>query len=286
MSLPRFEYEEPATLAEVSALLEEHGEEALLIAGGTALVLMMRERLSQPKVLISLTGIPDMVGIRANGAVHIGAMTTHREIERSTTLQEAVPLLSQACGRVASPTIRNMGTLGGSISLGDPAADPAPALLALEAEVKVAGPEGERRVPIRDYLKGFFETDRRPSEVLTGVHVPELPEDARTTFLKYTCSSEEAYAVVSVAAMIVPGPDGTWDDVRIGLGAVALTALRTASAEQVLRGQRPTPELIAEAAEAALSDIDPSGDSQASAGYRREMTRVWVRRALEELLPA
>jgi carbon-monoxide dehydrogenase medium subunit len=283
VTLPAFDYREPETLAEAVALLAEHGPEARPIGGGTSLVVMLRYRLLRPRVLVSLAGIPRLTGIGANGDLRIGAMTAHRTIERSAEVRAIAPLLAQACGRVGSPTIRNMGTIGGSLAAGDAASDPAPALLALDARLTLAGPEGERTVALEGFFRDFYETDLRESEVVTTVRVPPPPAGARSAFTKYTCLSEEDRAVVSVAALVVPGADGAWDDVRLGLGGVAPTPLRVRAAETVLRGRRPTPARIAEAAELAVAATDPLDDRQGSAEYRREMTGVWVTRVLEGL---
>lgn len=283
MTLPVFDYVEPETLSEAVALLAEHGAGARLIAGGTALTVMLRYRMVRPNLLVSLAGIPQLAGIRANGDLRVGGMTTHRAIERSAAVREIAPLLGQACSRVGSPTIRNMGTIGGNLAYGEAASDPAPALLALDARVTLAGPGGERTVALDGFFQDFYETELREGEILTAVHIPRPPVTARSTFIKYTCLSEEDRAVVSVAALVVSGPDGICADVRLGLGGVAPTPLRARTAEGLLRGRAPTSPRIAEAAEAAAAATDPLDDRQGSTQYRREMTRVWVTRALEEL---
>jgi carbon-monoxide dehydrogenase medium subunit len=286
VTLPAFDYREPATLAEAIALLGEHGGDARLLAGGTAMAIMLRSRLLRPRLLVSLAAIPGLAGVHANGDLRIGAMTSHRAIERSPVVRAAAPLLAEACGRVGSPAIRNMGTLGGNLAHGEAASDPAPALLALDARVTLAGPAGERTVPVDGFFRDFYETAVEDGEILTAVHVPRLPAAARSAFLKYTCLSEEDRALVSVAAVVVPGPDGTCADVRLGLGGVAPTPLRARAAEECLRGRSATPARIAEAAAAAAAATDPLDDRQGSAGYRREMTEVWVARVLGGLAAA
>ena len=299
MTLPAFEYREPETLEEAIELLREGGDEAQVIGGGTALVVMLRARLVRPRLLVGLGGISGLGDIQLDGQVdrqvdgeldgpvdgglRIGALATHREIERSREVRRVAPLLGEACGRVGSPTIRNMGTLGGNLAYGEAASDPAPALLALDARVTVSGPAGERTVPLAGFFHDFYETALGPAEILTAVHVPSSPAPARSTFVKYTCLSEEERAVVSVAAVVVSGPDGTWTEARIGLGGVAPTPIRARGAEAVLGGRRPTDGRLREAAAAAAADVDPLDDRQGSAEYRRAMTEVWVRRALETL---
>lgn len=283
MTLPAFAYREPESLEEVVALLREGGDDARVIGGGTALVVLLRARLVRPRLLISLGRIPGLARIDVDGEIRIGAMTTHRQIERSEAIRRLAPLLAAACGRVGSPSIRTMGTIGGNLAYGEAASDPAPALLALDARVSVRGPAGERTVPLEGFFRGLYETELGDAEVVAGIRVARPPANARTTFVKYTCLSEEERAVVSVAALVVPGPDGTWTDLRIGLGGVAPTPLRARAAEAVLRWRMPTAAGIREVAEVAAAGTDPLADRQGSADYRRAMTRVWVARALREL---
>ena len=283
MTLPAFEYREPETLEEAVGLLRDGGDEARVIGGGTALVVMLRARLLRPRLLVGLGRIPGLGDVRGNGDLRVAALATHREIERSPEVRRHAPLLAEACRRVGSLTIRNMGTLGGNLAYGEAASDPATALLALGARVTVVGPAGARTLPLDGFFRDFYETALGPAEILTAVHVPPAPAAARSTFVKYTCLSEEERALVSVAAVVVPGPDGTWSEIRIGLGGVAPTPVRAHGAEAILGGERPTDGRLREAAARAAADVSPLGDRQGSAEYRRAMTEVWVRRALETL---
>ncbi len=282
MTLPKFSYQAPASAAELVELLGQHGDEALPVAGGTNVVVMLRERLVRPQVLLSLSEIPEFRKLEANGVLRLGAMVTHREIERSSLVQDFAPLLAQACGRVGSPAIRNMGTLCGNIAHGDPASDPAPALIALAAEAVVQGPGGERRLPLDGFFQDFFTTARGNDEILTAIEVPPQAAGSRSVFHKFTTTSVEAFALVTVAVTVVAGSDGRCSDLRIGLGSVAPTPLRARAAEELLRGEVVGPENIAAAAEAAAAACDPVTDSQGSATYRRQMTGVWLRRVLTQ----
>ena len=287
MSLPDFEYRAPKTVDQAVALRQEFGDDALVMAGGLTVVILMRERLVQPRVVISLSEIPALQRIDLSRRIlRIGAAVTHSEIARSEQVRSVAPLLSEACGRVGSPAIRNMGTLGGTVSHGDGASDPAPALLALNAEARVVGPAGERLIPLKDFFHGVFSTALDENEILTELRVP-VPRVARKTrFMKYTNTSEEAFATVTVAISILHGRAGKCADALIGLGSVAPVPIRAIGAENVLRGKKATSELIAEAAAVAASETDPPSDAQASGNYRRAMTEVWVRRVLEEMLLA
>ena len=282
MSLPKFEYMAPQSEEEAVALLCEYGDDAMVIAGGMTAVILLRERLARPKVLVSLSEIPALGQIKVNGEARIGAMATHAQISRSAALVDFASLICRACGSVGSPGIRNMGTLGGSVSHGDWASDSAPALLALGASAEIVGPNGKRTVPLESFFLGVFETVLEEGEILTTLSIPPAPASRQTRFKKYTCTSVEAYAAVATAVDF--DSEGICSEVRIGLGSVAPMPIRATRAETLLRGQRLTPALIADASVAAAAETDPPSDGQGTSNYRREMTQVWVRRLLEDSL--
>jgi carbon-monoxide dehydrogenase medium subunit len=285
MSLPRFDYRAPKTVGEAVALRGEFGEDALVMAGGLTAVILLRERLARPRVVISLSDIPSLRGIAANGGLSIGAMVTHSEVVRSEAVARVAPLLREACGRVGSPAIRNMGTLGGNVSHADSASDPAPALLALDAVAVVAGPRGERRVPLDGYFRGMLTTVLGGDEILVALDVPAPAAGTKFRYKKYTATTAEAFATVTVALSIACDDAGVCQDARIGLGSVAATPIRAIAAEGLLRGQRLTREAIAAAAAAAAAGTDPTSNGQGAAEYRREMTGGWGRRMLEDIAP-
>lgn len=285
MSLPNFDYRAPKTVDKAIALRQEFGDDALLMAGGLVVMILLRERLVQPRIIISLSEIPALRRIDlSKKTLRIGAAVTHNEIVNSEQVRSVAPMLCEACGRVGSPAIRNMGTLGGSICHGDGASDPAPALLALGAEAVVSGPSGERRIPLKDFFQGIFSTKLEEHELLTELLVPVPAKKTQTRFMKYTSTSEEAFATVTVAISILRKRSGKCASVRIGLGSVAPTPMRALEAENLLRGKTVTKALIADVASAAASEADPASDAQASEQYRRDMTVVWVRRVLEDML--
>jgi carbon-monoxide dehydrogenase medium subunit len=286
MTLPAFEYRAPATIEEAVNLRNEFGDDALLMSGGLMVVILLRERLARPRVVLSLSEVPELRGIEANGGLRIGATVPYRDIVGSETVRDFAPLLSEACGRVGSPAIRNMGTLGGNVCYSDGASDSAPALLALDAEAVVSGPGGERRIPLNAFFYSIFATAMNDDELLTGIIIPRPAAGARTRYVKFTSASAEAYSTVTVATSLVFDDTGRCSDARIGLGSVAPIPIRAAAAEDLLRGESLNAELIAEVAESAMAATDPSSSPQGSAEYRREMTGVWVRRLLEDMLPA
>lgn len=283
MSLPRFDYRAPRTIEEAVALRADLGDEALVMGGGLAVVILLRERLVRPTVVISLSDIPPLQRIEVDGGLRIGAMVTHSAIASSEIVRGMAPLLCEACSHVGSPAIRNMGTLGGSVCHGDGASDSAPALLALDAEAILAGPRGERRLPLSAFFLGMLTTALGRDEILTGLYVPRPAAGTQTRFVKYLATSAEAFATVTIALSIRGGRGGPCADARIGLGSVAPKPLRATAAEEVLRGRNLSGETIAEAAAAAMASTAPPSNGQGSADYRREMTAVWVRRLLEEI---
>jgi carbon-monoxide dehydrogenase medium subunit len=283
MTLPAFDYAAPTTMDEALALRRAHGDDALLMAGGLILVILMRERMARPQLVVSLSDIAPLHGISTNGVLRLGAMTTHTGVAKSSMVRGFAPLLALACGHIGSPAIRNSATLGGNLSHADPASDAAPALLALDAVAVIAGPQGERRVPFDQFFNCVFDTAIGEDEILAAVEVPPAAPDTTTRFCKFTNTSAEAYSTVTAAIALTRDSAGRVSQARIGLGSVAPTPIRALAAEDMLRGQMLSHELIAEADEAAQSATDPATSAQATAEYRREMTGVWVRRLLEQM---
>jgi carbon-monoxide dehydrogenase medium subunit len=285
MRLTPFELAEPTSLAEALGVLARHAGECRLIAGGTALVPMLRLGLARPDHLVSLHRIPGIAEIRADGgALVVGAMATHAAVRRDPAVGRGWPLLAEAAGRVASPAIRASGTLGGNLCYAEAASDVAPALLCLDAEVTVAGARGERAVPVTDFFRGFYEAALEPGEILTRVRVPAPSPAARSGYVKFCPRSAEDRALVGVAALLVVAGEGRrCDDLRLALGGAAPTPLRARRAEAILRGEPLTDAAIRAAADAAAAEADPLSDLMGSADYRRDMVRVWVRRLLTSL---
>jgi carbon-monoxide dehydrogenase medium subunit len=284
MRLPPFELAEPTSLAEALAILAHRAGECRLIAGGTALVPMLRLGLARPDHLVSLHRIPGIAEIRSEGgALIVGAMATHAQVRRAAVVQ-GWPLLAEAAGRVASPSIRTSGTLGGNLCYAEAASDVAPALLCLDATVTVTGARGDRTVPVAGFFRGFFEAALEPGEILTQVRIAPPPPGARSAYVKFCPRSAEDRALVGVAALLVTtGDGGPCRDVRLALGGAAPTPLRARRAEAVLRGEALTDARIGAAADAAAAEADPLSDLMGSAEYRRQMVRVWVRRVLTSL---
>jgi len=284
MRLRPFALAEPETVREAVEVLARLDGGARIIAGGTALVPAMRLGLVTPERLVSLHRIPGLSGIRVDrGALEAGAMTSLAALARHAAVCSGWPLVAQAASRVATPAIRATATLGGNLCYAEAASDPAPALLCLEAHVRLEGSAGERVVPIGELFTGFYETAVAVGEILTAVRVPAPPEGARTGYLKFCPRSAEDKPLVGVAALLVLGAGLRVADIRIALGGAAPTPIRAARAEAAVTGQALTDAAIGAAADAAAGEAEPLSDLMGSADYRREMIRVWVRRVLTAL---
>jgi carbon-monoxide dehydrogenase medium subunit len=277
-----FEYRAPRGLDEALAVLREHGEDARVVAGGTALVTMMRQHLVRPGCLVSLRDVQGLNRIEAtNGALRLGALVTHREAEVSPLVRERLPVLAETFRRVGTVRIRHMATIGGALAHADPNQDPPVTLLALGARVEIRGARGHRELPLGEFFRDYYETALEPGELVTAVTVPLLPVASGATFLKFLPRTADDYATVAVAAIVTLEPDGErCREARIALGSVGVTPLRGMAAEALLSGQRLSESLLQAAGEAVKGVVDPLSDHRGSAAYKREMTGVMVGRAL------
>lgn len=273
-----FEFFEPTTVGEVVELVD--GDKSRVLAGGVDLVLKMRLRQIVPEQVVSLQKVPDLGYVEANGSgLSFGALATLRDIERSSAVREGWPLLAEAVGSIVSVQTKVMGTAVGNLCVGTPASDVAPALCALGAVVKIAGPGAAREIPIEEFFVDSGRTAVRAHEIVTEVRVPRLPPGSATAFMKLSKTAEDI-AKVNAAVMIAL-TDGRCSDVKIALGSVASTPIRASRAEELLRGSAVGPEAIAEVAATAAEAVQPISDVRSTAGYRKEMVRVLVRDCLE-----
>lgn len=285
-ALPSFEYHRPSTLEEAVALHARHDGRLCFLAGGTDLLVKMKEGKLRYGVLADIKRIPEMGSIRPEkGVIRFGAAVTSRAIARSPLVRERLPLLSRALGLLGSMQIGNRATIGGNLCNASPAADSAPPLLVLGASVKLMGARGERKVPVENFFLGPGKTvmDR---EMLTEIQVPVAPAQGRGVFYKLGLrAAPEDIALVSVAVFGVPDAAGKiWQDLRIALGALAPTPIRALHAEEALRGQPIGRKSAADASRlAAEKDSNPITDIRASAKYRRAMVELLVSRALEQV---
>jgi len=280
-----FEYFAPKTLKEALTLLDKYQDEGKVIAGGQSLLILMRQGLVAPQYLIDIKGLSELSYIKdAKEGLKIGALTTHRAIEKSVVIQKKFSVLAEMERRLASIQTRNWGTIGGNLCHADPAGDPAPVLIALNATLSMASLKGERSMPVEDFCLDYFETALEVGELLTEIQLPATPPHTGTAYTKFNVI-ESDLATVGVAVSITLGAgDGVCQDIRIALGAAAPTPIRAKKAEAVLRGKKITDNLLKEAGEVASTGAEPISDIYASEEYRRELVRVLVARVGKEAL--
>ncbi len=280
----RFDYQEPTTLKKAFSLMEKYGDDARVMSGGTALIIMMRQRLLMPKIVISLERIPkfDRITYNNKDGLRIGAGARHRDIELSPAVRKHYPLLHETFRKVAQPRIRNMGTVGGNLAGGDPLTDPGASLIALDAEVTLTSSKGQRRLRLDEFFIDYYQTALEPGELLTEIHVPP-PQRPGWSHIKFTPRSVEDFATVGVA-ITLKANNGTCEDVRIGLNSVASTIVRARKAEEVLRGKSITNAALQEMGEVAAAECDPTDDNRGSAEYKLDLVKVLVPRAAKEAL--
>ena len=277
-----FEYHAPASIGAATTLLAKLGEDAKILAGGQSLIPLMKLRLASPRHVVDINGIPGLAYIReADGVLSIGALTRESELEESEIIRPRYPLLHDTSKVIADPLVRNLATVAGNLAHGDPANDHPAAMLALGAEVVAVGPNGERRIPIASFFTGPFATALAADEILTEIRVPIPPARSGGAYLKLERKVGD-FATAAVAAQLTLGANGACEQVGIGLTNVGLTAIKANRAEAVLKGRRPDDKTIAQAAQVAAEDSQPTEDLRGPVDYKRDLVRVLTARALRK----
>jgi carbon-monoxide dehydrogenase medium subunit len=278
-----FEYLNPASVDEAVSFLVQHKEEARILAGGQSLLPMLVARLLFPRYLVGLQNMRQLGSIeRFDDGLRIGAMATLRQLIDSPLVHERAPLLSRAASLVASPAIRNVGTLGGNLAHNLVGSDPPPALMVLNASAVIVGSSGERRVPIEAFFRDYMETELRNDEMLVYIDVPDQKADVVWDYKKCRRRAEDPAIVGVAVALTMQG--GICNEARIAIGGVGPIPLRSLDAEQILEKRYLEDSLVHEAARAAAAPLEPLADSRASSDYRRKMVEVYTRRALKSAL--
>ena len=273
-----FEYHRPSTLDEALALLAEHGEDAKVLAGGQSLIPLMKLRFAAPEHLIDVNRIAGLDGIEErDGALRIGALVRHNQLAASEVIAR-YPTIAVAAPQIADPIVRNLGTIGGSLSHADPAGDLGSVMLALGASVVLRSASGEREVPIGGFLVDTFQTSIAPGEMLTEVRVPTPGARSGGTYLKMERKVGD-FATVG-AALFVQMHNGTIGSAGIGLTSVGLKNLKATAAEAALAGAEPGEDAFAEAGRLAAEASQPAADVRGSEAYKRHIVDVYVRRGL------
>ncbi len=281
MIVPEFEYLSPQSLQEACALLAQYGDRAKVIAGGSDVLVKMKDGLISPSYLVSLKKLESLKTIRyeKGTGVVIGARATHNEIMNNSVLQEKYRSVCEAAHTMAAEQIRNIGTIGGNLVNAVPSADLPPILIALNAQARIAGPSGTRTIPLEEFFLGPGKTVLENGEILTEIIIPDQPTTG-SNYIKFGLRRAGALAVVGVASSVTLR-DGVCQDVRIVLGAVAPTPIRAHQAENVLRSKKASQDLIHEAGKIAATESKPINDIRGSIEYRRNLVDVLTRRSLK-----
>jgi carbon-monoxide dehydrogenase medium subunit len=279
-----FDYVEPETLDEALALLADDPDDTVVMAGGTSLVILMKQDLVRPARVLGLRRIAPLRAIGAAGdGLALGALATHGGLARSQAVRAHAAALASTFASVATVRIREQATLGGNLAHADPAQDPPVTLLALDGVAVAKSRFGERRIPLGALFTDFFETSLEPGELLVRVEVPRLPAGARAIYKKFLPATLDDYATIAVAAVVATDDAGACTHARIALGGAGPVPLRAHEAERSLGGRRLDDHAIREAAALAAAATDPIDDLRGSAGYKRAMAGVWTERALREV---
>ncbi|MBI3075785.1 MAG: xanthine dehydrogenase family protein subunit M [Deltaproteobacteria bacterium] len=278
------EYFRPSSIQEATRILEAQGKQAKVLAGGTDLVVLYRAGKVRPASVVSLNAIPGLNQLElTNKGLHLGALVTHQALLTTPEVVGRYSALADSARQFAGVQIRNLGTVGGNLCHASPSADMAPPLLVLNARAEIAGPKGTRVVELDQFFLGPNQTVLQPGEILAGLEVPAPGPASASIYLKQAVRGAMEIAMVGVAVGLSMA-NGRCREVRIALGAVAPTPFRAREAEGLLKGQELTPELMLRAGEAAAREARPISDVRCSAEYRREMVKVFTRRALEQAL--
>ena len=278
---PSFEYLSPKTIPDAIALLQKHGDEAKILAGGHSLIPAMRLRLAEPGYLIDIRGIGGLDYIQEEaGQLRIGALTCEAALEESEIVQRKFPLLLDTTKMIADPSVRNMATVGGNLAHGDPANDHPATMLALRDSVVAEGPNGTREIKIDDFFPDFFTTALEEDEILTEIRIPSPPSASGGTYLKIERKVGD-YAAAAVACQLNIDSSGSIENIGLGLTNVGSTPIRASSAEELLKGKKPDENMLAEAGRLAAADSEPMEDLRGSAEYKRALVNELTQRAIK-----
>lgn len=273
----------PKTITEASSFLKKHGDDGRAIAGGTALVIMMKERVFNPEYLVDLRGLKPLRYVRLDKTrgLRIGSLTTHRMIEQSPIVAKRYPALKEAFETIGNVRIRNVGTIGGNLAYAEPQCNPPTVLSALDAEIIVSGLKGSRRIQAEKFITGIYETQLKPSEVITEIIVPPMPPKGSCKFLKFTSRSEEDKPTATVACFLQLDAKGVCKTARLTIGAVGPVIYRCGKSESILQGKPLSDQLLAEAADSCTDSVKALDDIYGSPWFKLEVSRVLMLRALK-----
>ena len=279
-----FEYFSASSLQEACSLISQYKDVGKVLAGGQSLITLLRQKLISPTCLIDIKGLKelDYIEFDKKSGLRIGALTTHRAIEKSPLIQEKYNVLSEMEKSVASVQTRNWGTIGGNLCSADPIGDPAPSLIALGAKLKLVSAKGERVVALEEFFTDYFTTIIEPDEILAEIQMPTPAPNTGIEYMKFSTIEAGIKIVSTSVAITVEAGSDVCKDAKIIMSAVAPIPLVTKKAAEMLKGKKLTDDLIEEAAKMAASETDPTSDVHASAEYRKEIAKVLVKRATKK----
>jgi carbon-monoxide dehydrogenase medium subunit len=281
---PSFDYYVPNTVSDAIGMLKQYGSEAKILSGGMSLIPLMKLRLASPAYLIDINRISGLDHIKeADGFLKIGALVREVDLEKSALIRSKYPLLLDTTLVIADPLVRNRATVGGNLAHGDPANDHPATMLALEAEIAVVGPEGERKIPVTSFFTDLFTTALSSEEILIEILIPIPPPGSGGAYFKLERKVGD-FATAGVAAQLTVGKDDVCERVGIGLTNVGLTPVKAEKAEEALRGNKIDGKSIKRAAQLAAQESEPTADLRGSEEYKRDLVRVLTVRALNRAL--
>lgn len=280
--MKRFDYYQPQTLKEAISLMEKLKGRAKYIAGGTDILVRIKQRAIQPEALVSLRGVSTLNNISHNGGLSLGSMVPFRDLERDPVIARKYPLLAQAVSHLANPQVRNVATVGGNLCNSAPSADSAPPLMVMEATLKLQGPGGEREIPIDDFFTGPGENCMEAEEALTEIQVSERADHTGMAFLKAGRVAQDI-AIVNAAALVVMDKKKC-QRCRLAVGAVAPVPLRLKKVEKLIEEEEIGPELLGRVVQMVEQEVNPITDVRSTEEYRRIMSGVLIKRAIRQAM--
>jgi carbon-monoxide dehydrogenase medium subunit len=282
MTIRSFELFQPGSLAEAAGLLTEYGDDARVLGGGTTLVILMKQRALYYPYLIDLQTIPGLREIkREPDGVRIGAMVTHRMVETSPLIREKAPVVAEAFSRIGNVRVRQTASVGGNLAHADYRLDPPPPLLVLNSEITAFGPEGSRKIPLKNFFRGIYETTLDPGEILVDVKIPTMPVNSKAVYLRFSALSANDWPCLGVAGLLVK-ENGRCKELRLALGGLAATPLFIGGLE-FAQDQVVDQALIEKVQQAVDEQVSPISDLRGSEWYKRRMARLFVKKAIDQL---
>jgi aerobic carbon-monoxide dehydrogenase medium subunit len=277
---PSFEYLRPNTIPEAIAMLQQHGDEAKILSGGQSLIPMMKLRLARPAILIDINRISGLSHIKEEGGfLKIGGLTREAELEASPLVRSKYPILADTTHVIADPQVRNLATVGGNLAHGDPANDHPATMLALGAQVVANGPKGERVIPIKDFFLSLFTTALKPDEILTEIRIPIPPARSGGAYLKLERKVGD-FATAAVGVQLTVDEQGACRNIGMALTNVGATPVKAKKAEEFLQGKKIDDAAIAQAAQLACDEAEPSADLRGPVEYKKGLVKELAKRAL------